>query len=89
MELVQDARNNQEVQAALKLVAPISIVWPTESDCARALSEFTAHHLSSNVGLLDSLIAVCAIGRSATLLTFNTKHYRVIGGLSISEPYVR
>lgn len=48
MELVQDARNALEVQRALKLIAPLRVVWPTEADCSRALSDFTAYHLSHN-----------------------------------------
>ncbi len=89
MELVQDARNVREVRQALKMVAPLRIVWPTEEDCARALSDFTAYHLSHGLGLLDALIAACAVGLSATLCTFNVKHYRVVPGLVISEPYTR
>ena len=61
MELVQDARNAREVRRALKLVAPLQVVWPTEADCARALSDFTAYHLSQGLGLLDALIAACAV----------------------------
>ena len=45
MELIQDARNKKEVRAALKLTAPLQIVWPTEVDCARAT--FRLHNLSS------------------------------------------
>jgi tRNA(fMet)-specific endonuclease VapC len=78
MELVQDARNSIEVQAALKLVAPLAIIWPTEAHCDHALQLFASFHLSHGVGLLDALIAACAMGRSATLLTFNRKHYQVI-----------
>jgi predicted nucleic acid-binding protein len=89
MELIQDSRNAGEVRQALKLMAPFPVVWPTEADCERALSEFTVYHLSHGLGLLDSLIAACAIGRSATLCTFNTKHFRSVPGLSISEPYSR
>lgn len=89
MELVQDARNGQEVRQALKLVAPLQVVWPTEVDCARALSDFTAYHLSHGLGLLDALIAACAVGLSATLFTFNDKHYRVVPGLVMSKPYTR
>ena len=65
MELLQDARNAQETRQSLKLVAPLRIVWPTEADCNRALSDFTAYHLSHGLGLLDSLIAACAIGRAS------------------------
>jgi predicted nucleic acid-binding protein len=89
MEMVQDARNALEVRQALKLAAPLQVVWPTEADCARALSDFTAYHLSHGLGLLDTLIGACAIGLSATLLTFNAKHYLIIPGLTIAEPYTR
>ena len=89
MELIQDARNAQEVNQALKLVAPLQTVWPSDADCARALSDFAAFHLSHGLGLLDSLIASCAVGRSGTLLTFNQKHYKVVPGLMFAKPYVR
>jgi predicted nucleic acid-binding protein len=71
MELIQDARNATEVQNALKLVAPLRIVWPTETDCGRAMADFAIYHLSHGLVLLDALIAACAIGLSATLFTFN------------------
>lgn len=89
MELVQDAQNAQQVRQALKLVAPLPVVWPTEADCNRALSDFTTYHLSQNLGLLDALIASCAVGLSATLCTFNVKHYRVVPGLVTAQPYIR
>ena len=89
MELIQDAKQARQVRQALKLVAPLPVVWPKEADCNRALSDFTAYHLSHNLGLLDSLIAACAMGLSATLCTFNVKHYRVIPGLVTEQPYVR
>ncbi|CAN5156825.1 hypothetical protein BH10PLA2_BH10PLA2_23440 [soil metagenome] len=89
MELIQDARNNQEVRQVLKLVGPLPIVWPRESDYARALSVFTAYHLAHGLGLLDALIASCAVGFSATLNTFNEKHYRIVPNLITIRPYVR
>ena len=89
MELIQDARNTREVRKALKLVSPLSIVWPTENDCSRALSDFAAFHLSHGLGLLDALIAASAVGRSATLYTFNAKHYKSVPGLAVAEPYTR
>jgi predicted nucleic acid-binding protein len=89
MELVQDAPNGREVQRALKLVAPLKIVWPAEADCARALADFTAYHLSHALGLIDAMIAACAVGLSATLYSFNDKHYRAIPGLLTAQPYMR
>lgn len=89
MELIQGAQNKQEVGKVIQLVAPLAIVWPTETDCARALSNFATYHLSHNVGLIDALIAACAVGRNATLCTFNVKHYRVISDLNLEQPYSR
>jgi len=87
--LIQDARNAREVRRAMKLVVPLKIVWPTEIDCARALSDFAAYHLSHGLGLLDALIASCAVGRGETMYTFNAKHYRIVPGLLTVEPYTR
>lgn len=89
MELMQDAQHTKHVREALKLVAPLPVVWPTDIDCHRALADFAAYHLSHGLGLLDSLIAACAVGRAATLCTFNVKHYRVATGLSMERPYTR
>jgi len=89
MELIQDAHNTQQVRQVLKLVAPLPIVWPTEVDCNRALTDFTNYHLSHRLGLLDALIAACAIGLAAPLCTFNVKHYRIVPGLQIEQPYSR
>jgi predicted nucleic acid-binding protein len=89
MELVQGANNKRQVQQVLKLVAPLPIVWPTSQDCDRALSNFAKYHVSHSLGLLDALIASCAVGLSATLYTFNTKHYRVVPNLIVEQPYKR
>lgn len=89
MELIQDADNKARVEKAIKLVEPLPVVWPTAADCDLALSDFKELHLSHGLGLLDALIAACARGLSATLCTFNAKHYGVIGELRIEGPYRR
>lgn len=89
MELIQDAQNAREVRQALRLAAPLRVVWPTEADCGRALSDFADYHLSHGLGLLDALIAACAVGLSATLFTFNDKHYGMVPGLVTAHPYTR
>jgi predicted nucleic acid-binding protein len=89
MELIQDARNGQEVKQALKLVAPLAVVWPTDVDCWRALFDFAFYHLSHGPGFFGRDDCECAVGLSATLFTFNDKHYRVVPGLSIVRPYTR
>lgn len=87
MELIQDARNREQVERARKLVAPLPVVWPTEADCNRALALFEQFHLSHRLGLLDALIGVTALGLGATLCTFNRKHYQVVPDLVTDEPY--
>lgn len=89
MELVQGADNAKQVREALRLTAPLPVVWPSPADCQRALSDFTAYHLSNKLGLLDALIAACAIGLSAELCTFNARHYRVVPGLVTIQPYAK
>jgi predicted nucleic acid-binding protein len=89
MELVQDSRNKQQVREVLQLVAPLPLIWATEADCVRALSDFTTYHLSNSLGLLDALIAACAVGKNLTLCTFNVKHYRVVPNLLTAQPYTR
>ena len=89
MELIRDAQDAGQVRKAIKLASPFPVVWPAEAECGRALADFTALHLSHGLGLLDALIAACAIGRSATLCTFNVKHYSAVQGLVTLQPYVR
>ena len=89
IELIQDAKNAAQQQLAGKLVKPLPVVWPEQADCVRALEYFERWHLSHGIGLLDALIAACATGISATLCTFNTKHYRVIPDLNVLPPYKR
>jgi len=89
MELVQGCRNKAELRRVQRLAALLPIVWPTDADCRRALADFTLYHLSHNLGLLDSLVAATAVGRGATLCTFNVKHFWVVPGLVTEQPYSR
>lgn len=89
MELVHAARNARELRNARTLVAPFPVIWPTEADCARALSDLVALHLSHSLGLIDALIAATAVGQGATLCTFNVKHDRHVPGLALAQPYNR
>jgi predicted nucleic acid-binding protein len=89
MEVIQGCRNKTEVRAVEALVRPFAVVWPTPGECERARQAFTTYSLSHSLGLLDSLIGACALGRGATLLTFNSKHYRMIAGLVTEQPYAR
>lgn len=89
MELVQDARNSDEVQKALALVDGLEVVWPSEEECQTALEQFSTLHLSHGLGLLDALIAATAVGHGGVLNTFNERHYRMFPGLTTVRPYGR
>jgi predicted nucleic acid-binding protein len=89
MELVQDARNSDEVQKALALVDGLEVVWPSDAECQTALEEFSTLHLSHGLGLLDALIAATAVGHGGVLNTFNERHYRMFPGLTTVRPYRR
>jgi predicted nucleic acid-binding protein len=89
MELIQDAQNASQLQRTMKLVAPLPVVWPSTADCEKALADFATHRLAHGLGLLDALIAACTTGLSATLCTFNAKHYRAIADLKTLQPYAR
>lgn len=89
MELLQGCRDSQEQRRVQKIMRPYALHWPTPADCTRAYNNFAAFRLGHNIGLLDTLIAETAVGLAAPLVTFNDKHYRVIGGLQLLEPYSR
>lgn len=89
MELLQDARNRDELKRSLKLLATLQPIWPTESECSQALFLFSKYHLSHNLGLIDAFLAAIALSHDADLCTFNVKHYRGVPGLSLRKPYAK
>lgn len=89
MERIQSARNAQEARSADSILARLARVWPSDVACEAAFADFRALHLSHNLGLVDALIGATARELSATLCTFNARHYRMIPGLLIEQPYLR
>lgn len=86
---MQGSADKAELSRVLRLTRLFPIVWPTDLDCARALSDYAALRLNSGVGVLDILIAATAVGLSATLCTFNVKHFAVVQNLVTAQPYAR
>jgi predicted nucleic acid-binding protein len=89
MELVQGCRDRREQQGVEAVLRRYALYWPARIDCARALRDFVAYRLSHGIGILDALIAETAVGLGSELATFNERHYRVVSGLSIVQPYHR
>jgi predicted nucleic acid-binding protein len=89
MELIQNTRNTQDLRTTLLQIAPLTVIWPNEAEGQSAFQLFATYHLSHSLGLLDSFIAAIALSRKYELLTFNLKHFRMIPGLTLRNPYVR
>ena len=45
--------------------------------------------LSHGLGIIDALIAECAIGLGVPLCTFNVRHFSAVPGLVTERPYAR
>ena len=89
MELVEGCANKVELRRIQQMVKPYALHWPTSADCQNGLTYLTRFYLSHNLGLQDALIAATAIGRGATLCTFNVKHFGAVPGLVTEQPYAR
>jgi len=89
MELLQGCRDREEKQEVEAMLRSYALYWPTPADCARAFDDFSSHHLSHGLGILDALIAETAVGCEAQIATFNKKHYRVVDALQMIQPYPR
>lgn len=87
MELLQGCQNQAEQQRVEQFCQPYTLYWPSDGDCQQAMVAFASFHLSDNLGLLDALIAHTAIGLGEILAAFNVKHYRVVAGLKMIQPY--
>lgn len=89
MELYQGCHSKREADGVAKLLRPFLIVWPSPLDCNAALLHFATLRLSHGIGLLDCLIAACAVERSATLYSFNVRHFAAYPGLTVEKPYTK
>jgi len=89
MELIQGCRSKREQELLERTLLAYKVLWPQEQDYDAALAIFAAFHLSSGIGVIDTIIAQTAIGLGKPLYTFNEKHYSAIHGLKTIRPYNR
>ena len=89
IELLTGCRSKAEMNRLLRLLEPFQLYWPTDQDCRRAVSDLVKGHLTHNLGAFEALIGECTVGLSATLCTFNQKHFRAIPNLVLEKPYPR
>lgn len=88
-ELLAGCRNLTEVRAVERLNRNMEIAWPSLSACEEMLKIYANLHLKHGIGIIDAFIAATAIGSSATLYTFNLRHYAAIPSLDARRPFAK
>lgn len=89
MELLMGCRNRADQRQVQKFITRFQVLWHDAFEFARAYDLLLSYRLSSALSIPDSLIASSALSRNAILLTFNLKHFQIIRGLDVREPYLR
>ncbi len=89
MELLMGCQNQSDLQGTQKFLTTFEVIWPEATEFARAYDLLATHRLTSGLSIPDCLLAAMALSRSARLYTFNLKHFQVIAGLDVQEPYAR
>lgn len=85
MELVQGMRNKRELTLLRSALRKwnAKILFISEDISAKAMFLVEQHYLSSSLVLADALIASTAISSGLSLLTGNTKHYKIIKNIEL------
>ena len=85
MELLQGARNKQEIAKIKKTLSAlnVSVILINESISLLAANYLEKYNLSDSVELADALIAATCVHEKETLFTANDKHYRAITDLQL------
>jgi predicted nucleic acid-binding protein len=89
MEIIQGCKDARDLATTVKVLQRIPRVWPTPEVCEKAVTTFASFRLSHSIGLLDAIVGELALHYQVPLYTFNRKHFSVIAGLQIIEPYQR
>jgi len=87
MELVQGMRNKNELVALRKALKSWStkIIYITEEISSKAMFYVEQHYLSRSMQLADALIGATAVSNGISLLTGNTKHYKIVKEIKLSR----
>ena len=89
MELLMGCRNQADMQQIRKFLSSFHVAWPDASEFEQAYELFATHRLTSGLSIPDSLIPAMTLARGARLYTFNLKHFKVVAGLDVQQPYPR
>ncbi|MDE0314165.1 MAG: type II toxin-antitoxin system VapC family toxin [Candidatus Poribacteria bacterium] len=87
MELIVGCRNKLEMKELQKFFQKCTFLPVTATISQIAFQLMQSFYLSHGLTLPDALIAATAIEHDLTLYTRNTRHFRMIPQLKISQPY--
>ena len=82
-ELIQGARDKQELALVIKLCTSFSDTSIDKKISRRALDLLEQYHLSHGLLFLDALIAAIALENNMILVTGNIKHFKYIPTLQV------
>jgi predicted nucleic acid-binding protein len=86
IESIQGSISKKDKQLIKKSLAQLKY-YPLTSDIALSAIELIDKYSSANgLFLADALIASTALSYDLVLVTYNTKHFRFIEGLTVFEP---
>ena len=87
MELVMGCRNAAELARLQAFLQHSTILDLTEISSRAAYMLVKSYFLSHGLLIPDALIAATALEHRLTLHTRNTRHFRMIPGLTVDRPY--
>jgi len=89
MELIMGCNTKVQLQRTQSFINTFEVLWPDANDFALAYALLAQHRFTSGLSIPDCLIAAQTLNLSATLYSFNIKHFRAVQGLDVQPPYVR
>jgi predicted nucleic acid-binding protein len=87
MELIVGCRDKAEIGKMSRLIADFTVVDLTPTASRRAYDLIVAFSKSHGLVIPDALIAATALIEGIPLVTHNTKHFEMIPGLVVAQPY--
>ena len=87
IELVVGCRDKVELTQTQKFLQDCTVLPVTTISSQMAYQLIESFYLSHGLIMADALIAATAIEHDLTLYTRNTRHFRMISQLEISQPY--
>ncbi len=86
MELVVGCRNKHELSELNALIKTHLVYWPDGNEVSKALDYLARYNRVSGLGVVDALIAACAVALRVPLCTFDND-FKAVPRLKIIASY--